>query len=289
MRYGILLVWTVLCAVAQSEVDHPAITSYPGSRILVHRQLEFEEYPLTLSLHAGGERITLEGRVTRIQYRNPTGRSALEIFRNYQGALQQAGAKTLFTCNPDQCSAWPLYREQKLKNMGNQGCHGIVARFVHANRETHAVVAVSAAVHWIHIMETKPLDSGLVTVDAKVMEESLGRDGRISLHSILFQTGLAAIKPESGGTIAEIAKLLTNKPELNLDIVGHTDDTGTADGNLKLSAERAKAVVSELVRSFRIPIGRLRPRGAGQSSPVAPNSSDDGRAKNRRVELVAQK
>lgn len=289
-RRLLLVVLPVLCAMGQTGVDHPAISSYPGSRIRIHRQLEFEPYDLVLSLTGGGpeKRTTLEGRVTRIQYRNPDGRSAIEIFRNYEEALQKAGAKILFSCQPAQSSAWPLYREQKLINMGSKGFHGLVARFLHANRETHAVIAVSPTIHWIHIIESKAMETGLVFVDARMMEETIGREGRISLYSILFETGMSAIKPESRSTVAEIAKLLGNRPELNLDIVGHTDDTGTEDGNLRLSAERAKAVVTELVQSFRIPISRLRSRGAGQSTPVAPNSSDAGRAKNRRVELVAR-
>ncbi len=284
-----LLSLLVCSAMAQNETDHPAVTSYAGSRILTHRQVEFDEYPMAIKLAAHEERLKLEGRVTRIQYRNPTGRSLLEIFRNYEAAFQQAGAKVLFTCEPAQCSSWPLYREQKLTNMGNQGFRGLVARFVHAGRETHVALAVSSQIHWIHIVESKPMDTGLVFVDAKAMEEAIGRDGRISLNSILFDTGQATIRPESQSTVAEIAKLLMNKPDLNLDIVGHTDDTGTEQGNLLLSAARAKSVVGELVSSFKISVNRLRSRGAGQAAPVAPNTSGEGRAKNRRVELIAQK
>ncbi len=285
-----LLPLTAGCLMAQPGQDHPAITSYPGSVIRIHRQLEFEPYDLATQAVGGGpwQRVTLEGRVTRIQYRNPQGRSALEIFRNYQEALQTAKAKVLFACELNRCANWPVYREQKMINMGSQGYYAVAARFVHANRETHAVIAVSPQIHWIHIIETKAMESGLVVVDARMMEETIGRDGRISLNSILFDTGLATIKPESRSTIAEIAKLLTNKANLNLDIVGHTDDTGTVTGNLKLSADRAKSVVTELAESFGIPISRLRSRGAGQTAPVAPNSNEEGRSKNRRVELVAR-
>ncbi|MBL8218838.1 MAG: OmpA family protein [Bryobacterales bacterium] len=283
------LVLIAACALAQNYVDHPAVTSYAGSRILTQHQVEFDEYALAVKLAAHEERLKLEGRVTRTQYRNPTGRSLLEIYRNYEGAFQQAGAKIIFTCQPEQCSSWPLYREQKLTNMGNQGFRALVARFVHAGRETHTVVAVSSQVHWVHVVESKPMDFGLVSVDAKVMEDTLGRDGRISLHNILFDTGQSVIRPESQSAIAEIGKLLTGKPDLNLEIVGHTDDTGTEEGNLLLSAARAKSVVSELVRSFKVSVNRLKARGAGQTAPLAANSTVEGRAKNRRVELVAQK
>ncbi|MBL8173708.1 MAG: OmpA family protein [Bryobacterales bacterium] len=279
----------LLAMAALANADHPAVTSYPGSRILIHRQVEFDEYPLALDLSGRKERLHLEGRVTRIQYRNPAGRSALEIYRNYEGAFRAVHAKLLFTCKLEQCRSWPLYHEQKLINMGSQSYHAFVARFVHAGRETHAVVAVSQPITWVHIIEAKPMDFGLVAVDARAMQETLGRNGRISLHNIQFDTGQSAILPQSRNTIAEIAKLLTSTPTLNLDIVGHTDDTGTEEGNLLLSTARAKSVVSELVTSFKISASRLRGRGAGQSSPLDSNQSVEGRAKNRRVELVVSK
>jgi outer membrane protein OmpA-like peptidoglycan-associated protein len=269
--------------------DHPAVSSYPGSAIRIHRQLEFEPYELAVTPAPGTaqhRRIPLEGKVTRIQYGNPTGRSAFEIFRNYEDALRKAGATTLFRCEPKTCGNWPVYREQRMINMGNQGYYALIARFEHNQRETHAVLAVSPGIHWIHIIESKEMEGGLVAVDAKAMAGTLQREGRISLYSILFDTGSAVMRPESQPAVAEIAKVLTGDPKLSLEIVGHTDNTGTPAGNEKLSAARAQAVVTQLVQVHGIAPARLKARGAGQSEPIAPNTTDEGRQKNRRVELV---
>ncbi len=78
------------------------------------------------------------------------------------------------------------------------------------------------------------------------------------------------------------------KPDLRLEIVGHTDNRGTAEYNLKLSSERAKSVITALTQRYAIAAGRLTASGAGLTMPVAPNDTEDGRAKNRRVELIAK-
>ena len=95
------------------------------------------------------------------------------------------------------------------------------------------------------------------------------------------------IKPESRPTLDEIAKLLRAQPQLGVVIVGHTDSQGTFDYNMDLSRRRAEAVAAELAKSYKIAAARLRTAGVGFLAPVGPNASDDGRALNRRVELVA--
>lgn len=88
--------------------------------------------------------------------------------------------------------------------------------------------------------------------------------------------------------IGEIAKLLAANPALKLYVVGHTDNQGGVEGNIKLSQDRAEAVLQSLVRDHGVAAGRLRAYGCGLFSPVASNDSEEGRAKNRRVELVKQ-
>jgi len=94
------------------------------------------------------------------------------------------------------------------------------------------------------------------------------------------------IKPESEPALAEMAKLLKDNPSLNVFIVGHTDNTGTFEHNMKLSLDRATAVVNALVSGHGIAAARLKAVGDGPTAPVASNDTDEGRAKNRRVELV---
>jgi outer membrane protein OmpA-like peptidoglycan-associated protein len=120
------------------------------------------------------------------------------------------------------------------------------------------------------------------------MQSQLDSEGRVNLYGILFDFDQATIKPESKPTLDEIAKLLTDKPDLKLDIVGHTDGVGTEAYNLELSNRRAGNVVAALIGTYGIDQARLSSRGAGLSQPIASNETDDGRAKNRRVELIAK-
>jgi OmpA-OmpF porin, OOP family len=124
-------------------------------------------------------------------------------------------------------------------------------------------------------------------VDAGAMAQGLREKGHIALYGIYFDTDKAVIKPESRATLDEIAKLLRAQPQLNVVIVGHTDSQGSYEHNMDLSRRRAEAVSAELVRSYRIASTRLRTAGVGFLAPVGPNGTDDGRALNRRVELVA--
>ena len=124
-------------------------------------------------------------------------------------------------------------------------------------------------------------------VDAAAMAKGLGEAGHIALYGIYFDTDKAVVKPESRPTLEQIAKLLAGQPQLNVFIVGHTDNQGAHDYNLDLSRRRAEAVAAELVKNFRIAQARLRTAGVGFLAPVGSNANEPGRALNRRVELVA--
>ena len=112
--------------------------------------------------------------------------------------------------------------------------------------------------------------------------------GKAAVYGIYFDTGKAEIKPESEPALKEIAKLLQADPKLKLYVVGHTDNSGGLDYNMKLSKDRADAVVKALTGKYGIAASRLSAFGVGPLAPVASNQTEEGRAKNRRVELVAQ-
>jgi outer membrane protein OmpA-like peptidoglycan-associated protein len=124
-------------------------------------------------------------------------------------------------------------------------------------------------------------------VDAAAMAKGLGEKGHVALYGIYFDTDKATLKPESKPTLEEIAKLLRGQGKLGVYIVGHTDSQGSHDHNMDLSRRRAEAVAAELVRSYGIAKERLRTAGLGFLAPVGSNATEDGRALNRRVELVA--
>jgi OmpA-OmpF porin, OOP family len=125
----------------------------------------------------------------------------------------------------------------------------------------------------------------LVTVDANAMQRSLANEGRQALYGITFDSNAATIKAESQAQLDEIAKLLKAQSQLSVYVVGHTDNVGSLAANLDLSKRRAQAVVAALVAAG-VASARLTPEGVAQLAPVATTASDDGRAKNRRVEIV---
>lgn len=108
----------------------------------------------------------------------------------------------------------------------------------------------------------------------------------MTLYGILFDFNKSDIKPQSKPALDEIARYLAADPARRLHVVGHTDGVGGFDFNIKLSQARADAVVAELVRSYGIAAGRLKGNGVGMLAPIASNATDEGRAQNRRVELV---
>jgi OmpA-OmpF porin, OOP family len=126
-----------------------------------------------------------------------------------------------------------------------------------------------------------------VAADASSLKDEIDKTGRVVVYGIHFDTGDATIQSDSEDTLKHILDLLQRNPELELRVEGHTDNQGTAAGNQALSEKRAQAIVAWLVGQG-IPESRLSAKGLGQSKPVADNSTEEGQAKNRRVELAKQ-
>jgi outer membrane protein OmpA-like peptidoglycan-associated protein len=135
-----------------------------------------------------------------------------------------------------------------------------------------------------------PIMIGTVRIAAGGLElyDRLDRDGRVATHGILFATDSDVIRPESTPTLTEIGGMLERYPDLRLTIEGHTDSQGDEAHNQDLSNRRAQAVKAYLVESHKVDAGRLATAGLGEGQPVADNGTSEGRAQNRRVELVRQ-
>jgi OOP family OmpA-OmpF porin len=310
------LLTSPLPAAAQSEdlpgsADHPIVSRYAGSVIDGYEVHDFSDYDLPLGAaikdDAGNrvpsEKESLEGRVTRILYRGPEGRSTLEMIRNYRSALEGAGFEVRFSCSEDECGRlfpWVLYHGDSQMKTRQQGGfdHAKELRYLNARKSTsRGLVNVSVMVAFepiftkrpvtlLELVESEAMETGMVTVDAEAMGKGIDATGHIALYGIYFDTGSDRIRPESGPTLDEVARLLVVRPSLSLLVVGHTDAQGGYDYNLDLSERRAEAVVRALVDDRGIAAGRLRAAGVGFLAPVATNDTDAGRAKNRRVVLV---
>lgn len=255
---------------APASQDPPLFSRMPGFHIQNYEELEFDrqEFPVD----ASGKTQSVEGRYIFVNYYANDGikyPSGLQVVRNYSNAIQSIGGEVVYAFE-------------------DGGTEYATLRAVKESVKVWALVeSASNGMYAVKIVEEKLMNQA-VTANADALAGSLNETGRAAVYGIYFDTDKAVIKPESDGAIAEVAKLLKNDGQLKLYVVGHTDNVGAFDHNVKLSQSRAAAVVEALVKKQGISAARLTPFGAGPTAPVASNKSEEGRAKNRRVELVAQ-
>jgi len=298
--------------------DHPIVSRFRGSVIAGYQVQDYDRVDLPMGKYAHGKVPTeaVEGRITRIFYIAPAGKSALEVFRNFQQALANAGFQSRFECHgqgdggcgADAPAAFDFANEVTNPLLDSlQARNAMVETLEAVSGDVHALTAhlqraqdtvgVSLLVSksnddpagvLLQIAESRPMATGQVTVDAKAMSEGLQQTGHIALYGIRFATDSAALDPSSKETLVQMADLLKSQPTLKVYIVGHTDDTGTLAHNLALSQQRAEAVVKSLVGDYHIAPTRLAAKGLASFAPVANNHEKSGRARNRRVELVEQ-
>lgn len=277
-----------------SQDDHPLVSRYAGSAIQKKTAEEFGQYQFVTGRTAKNELTgeTLKGKVTRIVYGNPADRSTLEIFSNYRKALEAAGLTVIYKCEIDECgpafarSAWSRYNGLFTASDGDPRYLG--GKLTTQGGAAYVALMVGRARTQLDIVEIVGMETGMVVVGAEALGKGIDREGKVSVYGIYFDTDKSVVKPESKPALDEIAKLLKARPALNIFVVGHTDMTGNLAHNRTLSEARAHAVVAALVKDFGIAGIRLEGYGVGPLAPAATNSTADGRAKNRRVELVAR-
>lgn len=285
--------------------DHPVVSRYAGSEILKYEVKDFDSFSVPTGQvrdrrSGASSSQALEGRITRLHYRAPEGRSALEVFRNYQQSLQAGGFTPLYQCENLACGNDFSYalNPPSVMHFSGKDQKYLGARLARPTGDVYVSVYTTAAYGvgganknrvftLLDVVEVKPMQTGQVAVDANAMAREIAASGRVALYGIYFDSGKADVKPESQDALGEIAKLMKQDAALKLLVVGHTDTAGTFDYNIDLSRRRAQSVVQALVASHSVEATRLKPWGVGYASPVASNRAEDGRAKNRRVELVA--
>lgn len=277
--------------------DYPGIGRFRGSVITGYQAKDFDATNVQAAPFADGKPADarrLEGRITRIAYRTPAGPSILEVSRNFETQLASAGFETLLACDVDACGGIPFSEAIDALPVPQMWVDGFNYRYYagrkqDAGRETYATVIVSKNNDEVtaQLVVAQIGEIGNKMVDAAAMAKGLGESGHIALYGIYFDTDKTVVKPESKPTLDEIAKLLRGQPALAVVIVGHTDSAGTYEHNIDLSRRRAEAVANVLTATYQIPRARLRTAGVGFLAPVGSNANEDGRAKNRRVELVA--
>jgi len=269
--------------------DSPVVSRYPGSVIQEYRAHAFDEYkfPIGIVTKEGEPKTqTIEGKVTRISYTNPEGRSSLEIDRNYETALKNAGFETVFACKGDACGLTRFNATADWADVWyGVGHYQFSGKLSRPEGDIYVSLHVAKDYTILDTIETKPMESGLVM--APTLKSDLGRSGHVAVYGIHFDTGKSDVKPDSMPAIMQIVMLLQQDAKLKLFVVGHTDTVGSLAGNLELSKQRAQAV-AQVIAGQGIDASRLQSYGAGPYSPVSTNDTDAGRALNRRVELVKQ-
>lgn len=315
---GLVFAYLIVLGVAvaadiDGSQDHPLLAQrYEGSEITRYEQQAFDELPLLVmpATHSGGiaknsdATKDLEGRLTRLTYRAPAERTTLEVYRNYQTALLDAGFEILFECKTDACGGrnftHAAVTKQNYVSMGESyGDFRYLAAKLGRPGEGDAYIGLFVAMATVgggadqnrvltqlDVVELAAMETRMVTVDAGEMAEQISATGTVAIYGIHFDVDKADLKPESKPTLDEIAKLLADTPNLDLVVVGHTDNVGSLDHNMTLSKQRAAAVEQALVQDYGVDAARLTSWGIGYLSPVASNQNEDGRALNRRVELV---
>jgi len=252
--------------------DHPLLTRYPDSFIAEYEK-NFNAVEFVVGAKVGDPvKKAVEGDATTLLYfhkkpdRQP---SALQILRNYQNAVKAIGGEVVY---------------ERLPKEGDGG-------------ETTLKVATGGKEVWVRVepgifsaptqsykLQVVEVAAMQQVVSANKLLDELNKAGFIALY-ITFDTAKADLKADGRATVAEIVKMLKSAPTLKISIEGHTDNVGQPAANKALSENRARSVMAAIVAGG-IDAKRLSSAGFGQERPIADNRSEDGRAKNRRVELV---
>ena len=301
--------------------DLPFLKRFQGSEIIWYLNLPYEE--LQIAAHDPKDSTKWifapsEGHITRVVYRVPSGHTVLEVLRNYEQAFRDAGFTQVdeFRGGTDFArdiggdafhQTWETIGDFNWTNLGRSGI--MQAAYLTANGviDGHPVklalflgnyngpkdINYKTAQHFeadqpfvvVDAVTATQVVNQMVVVKAADMADQLASKGVVDLYGIYFDTDKTDLKPDSTPTLDEVANLLKIDRSLKLEISGHTDNTGDKAHNQKLSEGRASAVVKLLVTKYGIAASRLVAKGYGDTKPVAPNTTDDGRAKNRRVEL----
>jgi outer membrane protein OmpA-like peptidoglycan-associated protein len=245
----------------------PLLSRMTGCQIYECSTKDFDAFDVIVN--KAGEAKSLEGAVDHAKFACPANVSHLQLQRNLEAALQKAGYKTVFSGR-------------------------------HEGHE-RAAITVQKGAQWIFVQlgdfnefpiyeQTAVLVKEMaqeMTASAQAMADAIAKSGKLDVYGITFATGQAAITPQSDQVLSDVLAVLTANADWKLRIEGHTDNVGVPAANLKLSQARAAAVAAWLTGKG-IAAGRLTTAGLGDTQPVGPNTTEDGRARNRRVVLIKQ-
>ncbi len=289
--------------------DYPLVSRFKGSVIEYYKETKWDTYKLPvyaddISKPNYKEPKVLEGKIIRIQYSVSPDNNPAYILKNYEKAFKASGFKILLEGKPgedfdegpagfngDFYGDWEHLKLEKFgfaySPIGNHKAI-IIAQTKKDNKDIYIVDVISdfsnTTLITQDVIEVEAAETGMVT--AENISKNIASDGHIAVYDIHFDTGKSEIKAGSEEILKNIAEYLNSDTDNKFLIVGHTDNVGDFDANIKLSTDRANAVMNELINKYAVKSEQLKAYGDGSTAPVATNSTEEGRAKNRRVEIV---
>ena len=287
-----------LVVVTAAAAPPSQVKPFPGAKTVTSSTRAFEEYWMPLGRLIGEAQAekyeSLGGRWTHGAFLTSGGHSVAEIFRHYEQQVAKAGFEVVYACKGLECGEggrktnndwWPLSDHRRFLAARVRRAEGDLWVSVHV----HARAATGPVSHELDVVEVKPPINApppRSEADVATLAKEMKADGRVVLRSLRFVDGKPAVLQESEPVILAIAELLLRDPGLKLHVVVHSDNAAPAQASIELSKKRAAAVTQILTRKHRIAQARVQPAGLGPLAPVASNRNEEGRAKNRRVELV---
>lgn len=295
-------------ASAQDEDFTPEFGALEGAELSHFLTRSFDDYKLPTGRFTREAQpvLNIEGAVREFVYRLDNETSTLEVVRNYQRRFEELGYKTLFECAGDECGGFdfrfntylvepPAMRfdlaDFRLLSVADEGRgrHASVIASRQGGKLYVQIIAIEgeAAPERMTALEDAPPPSakpGQARLYA--LARRLTEAGHAPLDGIEFEAGSARLTAASTPWLTQAAELLRARPDLKFLVVGHTDDQGDLQLNIDLSLERAKAVAAKIAEAEGVSPAQLTPHGVGFLAPRASNETEEGRALNRRVELV---
>ncbi|MEN0039420.1 MAG: OmpA family protein [Cellvibrio sp.] len=277
--------------------DHSMLPRYPGAKLRTHSKVDTETVNIPFAPNATEKApLQLTGDLAKHTYEIQNV-STLKVYENYKAALLNAGFTFVSQCELEACGT-----EKQASSLGGmissdksvynwyRKPYYLLAKKSLRSGNVYAAIFIGGYEDEVGlqqiILQEKAVQTGLVTVNADQLKQQIDAEGKALIYGIYFDTGKATMKAESKPTLDAIAELLKRNPDLLLYVVGHTDDTGDGAANVSLSKQRADAVVAGLTKDYQIAASRLQAQGVGPYAPASNNTSDAGKQKNRRVELV---
>ncbi|MEM6583184.1 MAG: OmpA family protein [Pseudomonadota bacterium] len=286
----------------QGSQDYPLVSRFQGFAIDKYEEIQFDRYALPLGpaidRQTFGEALNLEGAITKIHYAfpQPPIPSLYQLYKSYEGVFQADDVEVLFSCFEDECGerdkdlvrsaadqrvllngfmAFGDHAYQAVKmNAGGQDIY--VALYLKQERDNVA--------YELHFIEVESMSTENITLAD--IQEGMTSTGKQAFYGLYFDTGESTLKDSSETELQLLADYLGDNTDTEYFIVGHTDNDGSYQSNLTLSFARAQSVVKALQDQYGLDVSKLTPIGIGPVSPVAANLTQDGKAQNRRVELV---